>query len=173
MRRPRRESGWQLPLVGGVVITKHLVCFPEVVGKELVGTIAAFEMGRGSLVQPERLHLREARTAAALEVVLSVLVLQPNFPRPKGEGTIVALERRMFRLLVRNAALLCAEFAVAVATLDLGLVHAFPVLGENGWSSEHNGRCRKESTHGSYGLLVLEGTTGTQGTACRHYDCRW
>jgi hypothetical protein len=99
------------------------VYFLESNAKLLARTIVAFEMWRGSFVLPERLHLREARTTeVALEVVLCVLVLLSSFPRPKVVETMVALEPRMLRLLVRVTTMLCVEFAVAVATVERGWV---------------------------------------------------
>ena len=113
-------GGWGT-IIGRVATTGHLVCSLEGGGKELVRTIATFVMWRGSFVLPERLHLREARTAeVALEVVLCVLMLLSSSPRPKGEVAIVALEHRMLCLLVCVAAMLCIEFAVAVATFERG-----------------------------------------------------
>ena len=108
------------------------MCSLEGACKEFVGTIVAFEMWRGSVMLPERFHFREAGTAeVALEVVICVFVMLASFSRPKAAGTIVAPEPRMLRLLVCEAAMLCAEFAVTVATLDLGSVLGFPVLGES------------------------------------------
>ena len=107
----------------GVVATRHLVCPLEVVGKELVRTIAALEMWRGLVVLSERLQLREVRTAeVTFEVVLCVLVVPPSFPRPKDAETMVTLEPRMLRFLVRVATMLCAEFAVAKAAFERGWV---------------------------------------------------
>lgn len=55
-------------------------------------------------------------------VMLGIFVLLSSFLRVKLTVTIVTLEHRMLRLLVRVAGLHCGEFMVAVATLELGLV---------------------------------------------------